>query len=206
MKNFEETVHNAIAEEITNGCRVLDLGCGDGTLLNHLISNKKIKGHGVDISSKAIINCIEKGIPVIQLDLNKLPLDFPDKSFDFVILNQTLQQILCPGDMIMEMLRIGKEAILGFPNFGVLGIRLDFLLNGKMPITYELPYRWHDTPNIHLSTINDFFEFCKVQNIEIIKKIFLKRRNKNDNFRSYRKIKYFSNTRAELGVFKIHKD
>ncbi len=208
MKKFKKTIHQIIAQEIPSQCRVLDLGCGDGVLLNYLISNKNVKGRGVDINPKAITNCIEKGIPVIQLDLNNLPLDFPDNSFDMVILNQTIQQVLHPDKIITEMLRIGKEAILGFPNFGCLKIRFKFLLSGRMPITKELPYNWYNTPNIHLSTLKDFIDFCKSNNIKITNQIFLKRKflNNKQELQNYKNIHLFPNIRADLAVFKIHRE
>jgi len=205
MKVLSKTIHQAIAKEIPEGCKVLDLGCGDGELLSYLIENKNVKGHGLDISSSQIIKCIEKGISVIQVDMNDLPLDFPDNSFDFVILNQTIQQVMRPDKIVKEMLRIGKEAILGFPNFGTLNVRLKFLFSGKMPVTKELPYSWYDTPNIHLSTLKDFMSFCKMNNIKISKKIFLKKKIINDNkaYNNYKNVRFLPNTRAEMAVFRI---
>lgn len=199
---LKQTIHKIISDEIEPGQRVLDLGCGDGTLLFYLVKNKKVKGHGIDLSSEMVIKCIEKGLSVIHLDLDNLPLDFPTKSFDIVILNQTIQQIFNSKEIIMEMLRIGRKGILGFPNFGTLNIRLKFLFSGRMPISKELPYRWYDTPNIHLLTIRDFKDFCKENGIEIKKQIYLKR-----IFGSYKykKIKILPNLRAELALFIISK-
>lgn len=207
MKKIKETIHQTIAEEMPPGCTVLDLGCGNGNLLYYLIKNKNVKGLGIDINYKVIIKCIEKGLSVIQLDLNNLPLDFPDKSFDIVVLNQTIQEVMHPDKIIMEMLRIGKQAILGFPNFGNLGVRFNFLFRGKMPKTDNLPYNWYDTPNIHLLTIKDFKTFCKNNKIKIKKKIYFKRtlfykRNQNNQ---YKKIRFFPNMFAEIGVFIINK-
>ncbi|HOJ65332.1 MAG TPA: methionine biosynthesis protein MetW [Spirochaetota bacterium] len=200
---LRQTIHKVISEEIKDGERVLDLGCGDGALLQYLIKNKNVKGHGIDISDDMIIKCIEKGLSVIQLDLDNLPLDFPTKFFDIVVLNQTIQQIYDSKGMIMEMLRIGKKGILGFPNFGTLPIRLKFLFYGTMPVSKELPYKWYDTPNIHLLTIKDFKIFCKENGIKIKKEIYLKRKFLSDK---YKKIKLFPNLRAELAVFIISKD
>ncbi len=207
MERFKKTIHELIAQEIKANSRVLDLGCGNGILLDYLKINKNIIGHGVDIDSKALINCIEKGIPVIQLDLNNLPLDFPDNSFDAVILNQTIQEVLHPDKIIMEMLRIGKEAILGFPNFGNLKIRSSLFFKGCMPVTKELPYNWYDTPNIHLLTVKDFYNFCKLNKINILKKIFLKRKlfKQKGRLQNYNKINIFPNLRADLAVFVINK-
>jgi len=205
MIRLKKTIHQIIAEEIASDSTVLDLGCGSGDLLNYLIKNKNVKGHGLDIDSNAIINCIEKGIPVIQKDLNNLPLDFSDKAFDVVILNQTIQEVMHPDKIIIEMLRIGKTAILGFPNFGTMNIRFSFLFKGKMPVTKELPYSWYDTPNIHLSTIKDFKEYCKKNNIKIEKEVYLVKTKKSKEKVDYRKIKLNPNFRAELAVFKIFK-
>lgn len=205
MIRLKKRIHQIIAEEIKENSTVLDLGCGNGDLLNFLIKNKNVKGHGVDIDSNAIINCIEKGIPVIQLDLNNLPLDFSDKAFDFVILNQTIQEVMRPDIIIDEMLRIGKTAILGFPNFGTVSIRINFLLKGKMPVTKELPYSWYDTPNIHLLTIKDFKNYCKAKKIKIEKEIYLTKQKIDSNGMGYKRIKLLPNLRAHLAVFKISK-
>jgi methionine biosynthesis protein MetW len=207
MEKIKKTIHKLIAQEIPSNSRVLDLGCGDGVLLDFLISNKNVIGHGVDIDSKALINCIEKGIPVIQLDLNHLPLDFPDNSFDIVVLNQTIQEMRHPDKIILEMLRIGKQAILGFPNFGSCKIRFNLLFNGRMPTTKELPYNWYDTPNIHLLTIKDFYNFCKLKKINISKKIFLRRKpfKKKEKFKNYKKTNFLPNLFADLSVFVINK-
>ncbi len=202
MKKFKEKIYQFISKEIPDNSRVLDLGCGNGELLDHLITNKSVIGHGIDIKTDALVKCIEKGIPVIQLNLDNLPLDFPDKSFDFVVLNQTIQEIYKSKEMIEEILRIGKAGILGFPNFGYFKVRLSFLFKGRMPMSKQLPYKWFDTPNIHLLTIKDFKDFCKKENIKIIKQIYIKKsffRNK------YKEIKYFHNLRAELAIFKISK-
>ena len=135
-------------------------------------------------------------------DLNYLPLDFQDKSYDVTILNQTITQIYEPKKIIDEMLRIGKVGILGFFNFGNLGIRLKFLLGGKMPITKEVPHKWFDSPNIRLLTIKDFFYFCNENNISIEKVVFLRRKSKTE---IYKKIVLFPNLRADLAVFIIKK-
>ena len=202
MIQLKKTIHQVISEEIPSGSRVLDLGCGHGDLLNFLITDKNIIGHGLEINSNAIIKCIEKGISVIHRNLNILPLDFPDKSYDITILNQTVTEVQRPKKIILEMLRIGKEGILGFSNFGSMDIRSSFLFSGRMPITSEMPFRWYNTPNIHLLTIKDFFDFCRDNNIAIIKQQFLKKRKFSDK---YKKVRLFKNLRADLAVFKIRK-
>jgi len=207
MRKLKKTIHQIIAEEVPVGSKLLDLGCGDGMLLNYLISNKNVKGHGVDINYKVIIKCIEKGIPVIQLNLNNLPLDFANNSFDIVILNQTIQEVMHPDKIIQEMLRIGKMGILGFPNFGTLKIRLKLLFKGRMPVTKELPYYWYNTPNIHLLTLKDFKIFCKLNNIKLEKIIYLKSKliKKSGTKNDYKRIKILPNLRADLVICKIKK-
>jgi methionine biosynthesis protein MetW len=207
MKKLKKAIHQIIAEQVPENSRALDLGCGDGVLLNYLISYKNVKGHGVDIDYKAITKCIEKGISVIQFDLNELPLDFKDKSFDIVILNQTIQEVMHPDKIIFEMLRIGKEAILGFPNFGSIKVRLMLLFKGKMPVTTDLPYYWYNTPNIHLLTLKDFKDFCKENNISIKSKVYIKSKllKFGKNKKIYKRIKLFPNLRADLAVVKICK-
>ncbi|OHD10054.1 MAG: methionine biosynthesis protein MetW [Spirochaetes bacterium GWD1_27_9] len=202
MGKLKETIHEVISNEIPQNSKVLDLGCGSGELLEYLIKDKNIIGHGLDINDYAIINCIEKGIPVIQWDLDNLPLDFPDKSYDITILNQTITQVINSKKMILEMLRVGKEGILGFSNFGSLEIMLKFVFTGRMPITREIPFKWYDTPNIRLLTIKDFYDFCKANNIEIKKKVFLK---KKLNSTKYKQIRLFTNLRSDLAVFWIKK-
>lgn len=203
MKNiYKKKLHKIISKEIKEESFVLDLGCGDGKLLDYLIKTKNVTGHGIDKDLNAIISCVEKGIPVVQMDLDNLPFDFETKSFDTVILNQTVQQLHYPAKTIEEILRIGKEAVVTFPNFGNIIIRLLFLLHGKMPMTKELPYLWYNSPNIHLLTIKDFYKYCKKNNIKISNKIFLKRKLFK---KKYKIIKNFSNIRSDIAIFKIKK-
>jgi methionine biosynthesis protein MetW len=197
---LKKKIHQIISSEITPGTNVLDLGCGDGSLLQYLINSKQVAGHGIEINTEMIVKCIEKGIPVIQKDLNKLPFDFPDNLFDVVILNQTIQEVQHPDQIISEMLRIGREGILGFPNFGALSIRLKLLFSGRMPVTPDLPNEWYNTPNIHLLTYKDFIKFCRDRNIRIIKKLFFKARGP---LRGFRQIKFFPNLRADIVLVKI---
>jgi len=200
MFKLNETIYKVLYDEVSPNTRVLDLGCGEGALLNILIKDKKVIGHGIEISSYAITKCMEKGIPVIQWDLNDLPLDFPDKLYDITILNQTITEIERPKDMILEMLRIGKEGLLGFSNFGNFFYRLSFLIKGKFPVSKT--YKWHNTSSIHSLTVKDFKEFCESYDIDIKKSIFLKKRFFSDN---YKKIKFFVNLRADMALFRICK-
>jgi len=162
-----------IASWIEEGKSVLDLGCGDGSLLEYLIKNKKVKGLGIDIDKEKTVLCVKKGIPVIEHDLNKLFPFIEDGTFDYVILSQTLQELYRPDLVINEITRISKYAILSFPNFGNFKIRLDLLTRGKMPKSKVLPYSWYNTPNIHLLTYYDFKEYCNNKNYKIVKVFFI---------------------------------
>ncbi|OGT23289.1 MAG: methionine biosynthesis protein MetW [Gallionellales bacterium RIFOXYB12_FULL_54_9] len=150
----------AIAAWIPKGASVLDLGCGDGSLLRYLKETRAIRGYGVEISDMDIVSCIANGVNVIQNDLDAGLSDFESDSFDFVILSQTLQATRHTEVLIKEMLRVGRVGIVSFPNFGYWKNRLNVLM-GNMPVSSELPYQWYDTPNVHLCTLNDFESFCR---------------------------------------------
>jgi len=189
-----------IGDLIEPNSKVLDLGCGDGTLLEYLKKIKNVIPYGVEIEIKNIEKCITKGVPVFQSDIDEGLTDFQDNSFDYVILSQTLQVTKKPYKVLSEMLRVGKKCIISFPNFGYAPIRFYLLLKGKMPKLKFLPYEWYDTPNIHHLTIKDFYKFCNDHNIKIIKKIFL------SYFKDkHIKIKLFPNFLAQYGLFVISK-
>jgi len=156
----------AIAAWIPKGASVLDLGCGDGSLLRYLRETRRVRGYGVEISDLDIVSCIANGVNVIQNDLDSGLSDFEDGAFDFVILSQTLQATRYTEVLIKEMLRVGSVGIVSFPNFGYWRSRLNVLL-GNMPVSRELPYQWYDTPNVHLCTLNDFDRFCRKYCISI---------------------------------------
>ncbi len=156
----------AIAAWIPKGASVLDLGCGDGSLLRYLQDTRAVRGYGVEISDRDIVSCIANGVNVIQNDLDAGLSDFEDGAFDFVILSQTLQATRHTEPLMQEMLRVGREGIVSFPNFGFWRSRLDVLL-GNMPVSSELPYQWYNTPNVHLCTLNDFENFCRSYCISI---------------------------------------
>ena len=162
-----------IANLIEKSTRVLDVGCGDGTLMQFLKNNKKIDIRGIEISKNNVQKCVEKGLTVIEGDAEKDLVQFPDGSFDFVILSQTLQAFLNPEIVINELLRVGKKAIVTIPNFGYWKVRLHLLTKGTMPITKNLPDEWHNTPNIHMCTIKDFFNFCNNRKIKLDKSLAL---------------------------------
>lgn len=157
---------------IEEGARVLDLGCGDGTLLHHLKEERNVEGYGLEIDQLNIIASINKGVNVIQADLDAgLGKYFEDDTFDYVIMTQTLQAIQRPDHLLQEMLRIGREGIVTFPNMGHWKSRLQLVLKGSMPVTRSLPYEWYNTPNIHLCTLGDFEALCKRLNIRILESL-----------------------------------
>lgn len=159
----------AIAAWIPQGASVLDLGCGDGSLLRYLKRERNVHGYGVEISDAGIVACIQNGVNVIQNDLDSGLKDFESNSFDYVILSQTLQATRHTEPLIQEILRVGREGIVSFPNFGYWKNRLDVLF-GNMPISKELPYQWYDTPNVHLCTFHDFEALCTKLCVQILER------------------------------------
>ncbi|HET9535821.1 MAG TPA: methionine biosynthesis protein MetW [Mesorhizobium sp.] len=149
-----------IAGFIPPRARVLDVGCGDGNLLEMLQNDKQVDGRGLEISQRGVNECVARGLSVIQGDADKDLVYYADKAFDFVVLSQTLQATRNPKHVLADLLRIGDRAIVSFPNFGYWRVRLSLLLKGRMPVTKELPYSWYDTPNIHFCTIRDFVNLC----------------------------------------------
>ena len=166
--------HKIIAELIDNGSRVLDLGCGDGSLLKFLVTEKSVIGRGVEITEEGMEICVSKGLSVLHGDIDEGIRDYKDGFFDYVVLSQTLQVVHRPKFVIKEMLRAGKKAIVSFPNFGNWLVRLDLLFSGRMPKSDVLPFEWYDTPNIHLCTIKDFRVLCSEMGIRIEREIYLK--------------------------------
>ena len=157
----------AIAEWITPGARVRDLGCGDGTLLKYLQQARGVSGYGVEIDDGNVLDCVKNGVHVIQSDLERGLSDFDDGSFDFVVLSQTLQAMRNTESIVREMLRVGRTGIVTFPNFGYWKNRLH-VLGGRMPVSANLPFEWFNTPNIHLCTTADFEKFCSERGIRIV--------------------------------------
>jgi len=150
-----------IAEMVTLGARVLDVGCGDGTLLRMLAEKKGVDGRGIELSQAGVNSCVAQGLAVIQGDADTDLVYYPDLAFDYAILSQTIQATYSPRDVLKQLLRIGKRAVVSFPNFGHWRVRAGLMFGGEMPKTDNLPDRWYDTPNIHLCTIKDFLDLCK---------------------------------------------
>ena len=198
MKNEFKVIANLIDKDR----RVLDVGCGDGTLMKFLKDNKNIDCRGMEISKSKVQKCIEKGLTVIEGNAEKDLIQFPDKSFDYAVLSQTLQAFLNPELVINELLRVGKKAIVTIPNFGYWKVRLHLLIKGTMPITKTLPDEWYNTTNLHMCTIKDFVFFVKSRNFKIFKSLALNNKNvtliNNSNLG-------FKNLIADLGIFLIEK-
>ena len=178
MTDTKDSLHvnySVITEFIEKGSRVLDLGCGEGGLLKMLIDNKHCSGSGIEIDQNNVISSIQKGLSVVQGDIDEGLKEFMDNEYDYVILNQTLQSTEKPDYVIEEMLRVGKKCVVSFPNFGYWRVRFYLFFKGRMPKSRMLPFCWYDTPNIHLLTVEDFFDFCKQRNINIKKQVYIKR-------------------------------
>lgn len=167
--------YKIIYDIVKEGSRVLDLGCGEGELLSLLSKGKYVKAQGVELNESAIYKCVEKGLSVFHGDIDSGLADYPDKSFDYVILNQSMQEVKKVDFVIEEALRVGSRVIVGFPNFAYWRARLRLFLKGKTPVTYSLPYRWYNTPNLHFLSISDFKEFCAEKGISIISEYYLGR-------------------------------
>tara|TARA_B100000530_G_C15887973_1_gene460250 strand:+ start:281 stop:877 length:597 start_codon:yes stop_codon:yes gene_type:complete len=194
--------YKIISEMIEKNSTVLDVGCDDGTLMEFLKKNKNVNIRGIEISKDKVQICISKGLTVIEgnaeLDLKQ----FPNNSFDYVVLGQTLQAFINPEIVINELLRVGKKAIVTIPNFGHWKVRLNLLVKGTMPITNSLPNEWYNTPNIHMCTIKDFVKFSKTMNFKIFKSLALNHKNVSDIKLSNL---FFKNLFGELGIFLIEK-
>ena len=159
-----------IAALVNPGARVLDLGCGGGELLRHLTAEKDVNGYGIEKDAESISACIRAGVNVIEHDLDDGLARFPDSSFDMVVMTETLQAVAAPSNLLDEMLRIGEECVVTFPNFGHWLCRLQLATGGRMPVAHHLPHQWHDTPNIHLCTFRDFERLVQAKGLPIIER------------------------------------
>lgn len=191
-----------IASWIQPGSKVLGLGCGEGELLHFLKEKKDVRCTGIEIDENRVARCIEKGLTVLQGDINEEVMDYPENAFDYVILSQTLQQIYEPGRLVRSMLRVGRRGIVSFPSFSHWSVRLQLLLKGCAPITRQLPYQWHNTPNIRVIALKDFRRFSREAGFSILKEVAINtdHHEKNGNI-----VRLFANLRATYGIFLIGK-
>ena len=192
--------YEIVSKMVAENSSVLDLGCGDGELLKELVESKNVNGLGIEINQDYVVKSLEKGLQIIQDNIDEGLKDFENGQWDYVILNQTLQSTIKPDFVIEEMLRIGKKVIVSFPNFAYWKVRFYLFFKGKMPKSEFLPFEWYNTPNIHLLTVNDFFEFCQKRDIKIEKAIYCtKGKIKNSIFRAT------ANLMSEEAIFLISK-
>tara|TARA_B100000963_G_C22552098_1_gene637266 strand:+ start:519 stop:1112 length:594 start_codon:yes stop_codon:yes gene_type:complete len=189
-----------IADLLPNNSRVLDVGCGDGSLMSFLVKEKNIETRGLELDQNNVQECLNKGLTVIQGNAETELYQFPEKSFDYVVLSQTLQAFYKPDKVLNELLRIGKSVIVSIPNFGYWRVRTSLLFFGKMPVTRTLPNSWYDTPNLHMCTIKDLFNYCANNNINIKKVIGL---NENNISLIKKRNLEIKNLFSKLGIFLI---
>jgi methionine biosynthesis protein MetW len=188
--------HKYILEMIESNSRVLDLGCGDGELLSHKKKKKNCRAAGIEIDEKAIYKCVERGVSVSHGNIDSGLADYSDKRFDYVILNESLQEVLDPEKVIAEALRVGKKAIVGIPNFCNLNARLQIFFLGRVPVTKSLPYKWYNTPNLRFLSIKDFRDFCAERSIIIERECAIADKNE---------ILFAHNLFSDIAIFLIHK-
>jgi methionine biosynthesis protein MetW len=192
--DFLKPDYRVILDWIRPGSSVLDLGCGEGELLSLLVRENQVRAQGIEIDEQAIYECVAKGLSVFHDDIDRGLSEYADRSFDYVILNQTLQQVKRLDEALREAMRVGREVIVGFPNFAQWLARSQIFFRGKTPVTSSLPYEWHDTPNLHFLSISDFVQFCRKRRIEIRRSAFLGER---------RTIPLLPNLLARAGLFLI---
>jgi methionine biosynthesis protein MetW len=196
MKNEFKIIANLLPIQ----SRVLDVGCGDGTLIEFLIKQKNIDARGIELAENKVKKCISRGLSVIQGNAETELSQFPDKAFDFVVLSQTLQAFYQPENVLNELLRIGKKVIISIPNFGYWRVRTSLLFFGKMPVTKSLPDSWYNTPNLHMCSIKDFYQFCDEKKIKMNKIIGINNEKISSIYRINLEMK---NLLSEVGIFLI---
>jgi methionine biosynthesis protein MetW len=185
-----------ISEIVEPGTKVLDLGCGEGELLEWLAANKGVQGRGVEISGIKVQRAIGRGVSVYQGDIDEVLADYPDHAFDYVILSQTLQETLYPRHVLQDMLRVGRRVIVAFPNFGHWTVRYSMLKSGRAPRTKLFPYEWYESPNIHFLTVQDFEELVALEGLKVERRYFLS---------GNRKVTLLPNLRAEVAVYLVRR-
>ncbi len=186
--------HQIIRTMVPPGARVLDLGCGDGELLASLVRGKQARAQGVEIDAQAIYKCVARGISVIHGDIDSALGDYADGTFDCVILNQSFQEVRKPDNVLMESLRVGRDVVVGFPNFAQLSARFQIAFRGKSPVTRSLPFTWYNTPNLHFLSIKDFAEYCRLRGIRVKQVAYLGKRGR---------VRFFPDVMASNGIFLI---
>ena len=189
--------HRAILELVKEGSTVLDLGCGSGELLYILIKEKKVRGQGIEIDNNEIYKCVSRGLNVFHGDIDSGLAEYKDKSFDYVILNQSLQQVKHLDTVLKDALRVGRKVIAGFPNFAQYRSRMQIFFRGKSPVTDALPYQWYETPNLHFLSILDFINYCRIKGVRIEKEVYLGLK---------RRVWALPNLFAYVGIFLISKE
>jgi methionine biosynthesis protein MetW len=192
-----------IASWISPGAKVLGLGCGEGDLLFWLKQNKQVVERGIEIEESKVVKCIEKGVSVLQGDIYEEIKDYPDNTFDYAICSQTLQQVYDPSTLIQSMMRVAKKGVVSFPNFGHIKIRFKLALTGQAPVTKELPYSWHNTPNIRVMSLTDFQSFTKERGFSILKQAAI---HTGENPQTGKKVRFLPNLFGAYGIFLIGKE